>query len=251
LDRLGVRYRIPEVEGLEENGATLESHVQLTLHPPLAGATIRYTLDGTPPDEKSPRYEHPLDVALDAEGTPVAARLILADGRKGPVSQATFRRTTLHPATRIDSGKLKPGLARAYYEHELQNTRGLAQLQPVRRDVAAQIGIPDYARPEAFALTFDGYLGVPSDGLYDFRLESDDGAALRIDGEIVVDRDGPQSLAESSGQVGLAAGLHAISLKYFQDSGGKGLNLRVRQGAAPLQPIAAMVLMHLAEAGEK
>ncbi|MBW8777372.1 MAG: family 20 glycosylhydrolase, partial [Stenotrophomonas sp.] len=248
LDRLGVRYRIPDVGGLEENVSTLEAHAVLTLHSALPNATIHYTLDGTEPDARSPRHEHPLDLALDAEGTAVAARLILADGRKGPVSRATLRRTVMHPATAIDTATLKPGLGRAYFEHEVLSTRGLARLQPTRRDVAKQIGIPDYARPEWFALTFTGYLRVPSDGLYDFRLESDDGAVLRIDGDVVVDRDGPQSLAESSGQVGLAAGLHAISLQHFQGGGGKGLSLRMRQGDAPPQPLAQAVLLHRPDA---
>jgi hexosaminidase len=251
LDRLGVRYRIPDVDGLDENVATLDAHLPVTLHTPLADATIHYTLDGTVPDEHSPRYEHPLDLALDAQGTSVAARLILADGRKGPVSRATFRRTVMHAAATVDAAALQPGLARAYFEHELLSTRGLTQLQPTRRDVAQQIGIPAYARPESFALTFDGYVRVPADGLYDFRLESDDGAVLRIDGDVVVDRDGPQSLAESSGQIGLAAGLHAISLKYFQDGGGKGLRLRMRHGDAIHQPIAETSLLHLAAAEHK
>jgi len=125
--------------------------------------------------------------------------------------------------------------------------RGLAQLHPIKSDLAMQIDIPDYARPESFALTFDGYLRVFADGLYDFRLASDDGAVLRIDGETVIDRDGPQSPGESAGQIGLAAGLHAISLKYFQDGGGKGLSLRVRTAAAELQPLSAKALFHHVE----
>jgi hexosaminidase len=251
LDRLGVRYRIPDVDGLDENMATLDANTQVSLHSPLACATIRYTLDGSIPDAESPRYEHPLDLTLDAEGIAVAARVILADGRKGPVRRATFRRTSLHAALRIDTWTLKPGLARNYYEHELANTRGFARLQPAKRDIATQIAIPDYARPESFALTFDGYLRVPADGLYDFRLESDDGAVLRIDGDLVVDRDGPQSLAESAGQIGLAAGLHAISLKYFQDDGGKGLNLRMRAGTGSAQPLPEKALFHHVESPTK
>ena len=244
LDRLGVRYRIPDVDGLDEDLATLDAHTTLALHSPIVGATIHYTLDGTAPDEQSPRYEHAIDLALDAEGTPVAARLILADGRKGPVSRATFRRTVMHPALTVAAAALRPGLSRSYYEHEVQNTRGLAQLQPNKRDVANQIGIPEYARPESVALAYDGYLRVPADGLYDFRLASDDGAVLRIDGEVVVNRDGPQSLDESHGQIGLAAGLHAFSLKYFQGDGAKGLSLRVRSGNAAPTAIPADSLLH-------
>lgn len=251
LDRLGVRYRIPDVEGLEEDVTTLEAHAQLALRSLLPDAAIRYTLDGTAPNEHSPRYAHPLDLNVDAEGTPVSARVILADGRKGPVSRAMVRRALLHPPLALDPAALRPGLARAYYEHELQSTRGLAQLQAQRRDVATAIGIPDYARAESFALAFDGYLHVPDDGLYDFRLESDDGAVLRIDGEVVVDRDGPQSLGESAGRIELAAGAHAISLKYFQDGGGKGLSLRMRQGDAAPQPLAPPDLQHRAEADTK
>ena len=244
LDRLGVRYRIPDVDGLEENVTTLEPQATLALHSPLPDAAIHYTLDGSAPNERSPRYKQPLQLNADAEGTPVSARLILPDGRKGPVSRAIVRRAIMKPALALDGVDVRPGLARAYYEHELQSTRGLAQLPAQRRDVANEIGIPAYARPVSFALAYDGYLRVPSDGLYDFRLESDDGAVLRIDGEVVIDRDGPQSPGESGGSVALAAGAHAISLKYFQDGGGEALRLRMRRGDAAPQPLPAAVLEH-------
>jgi len=248
LDRLGVRYRIPDVDGLDADIASLEARMTLTLRSPIPGAAIRYTLDGNDPDASSSRYERAIDLALTTEGTPVAARLVLADGRMGPISRATLRHETLHAAIKIDDPTvLKPGLARAYFEHEVFTTRALAQLEPNRHDIAKQIEIPGYARPERFGLTFEGYLRLPADGLYDFRLESDDGAVLRIDGDVVVDRDGPQSLAESSGQIGLAAGLHAISLKYFQGGGGKGLNLRLRQGDGAPQPLAENGFLHKPE----
>ncbi len=68
---------------------------------------------------------------------------------------------------------------------------------------------------------------VPEDALYSFYLGSDDGARLRIAGELVFDRDGPQRNNEQPGQIALRAGCHSMEVVYFQASGGAELKLEV------------------------
>lgn len=243
LDRLGVHYRLPDVEGLDDV-TSLDASAQLKLESPLPGATIHYTLNGDAPDARSPVYEKPIAVPLTHAGTPVAVRLILADGRAGPVRTAKFRRATLHAAAPIKTAALQPGLRRAYFEHEVLVTDALEGLQSMREDTASQIGIPDFARAEWFGLTFEGWLRVPAPGVYRFQLRSDDGSVLEIDDTVVVDRDGGQSASESTGAIALAAGAHKFALRYFQGSGDEALQLQVgRDGAAP-QVIPAAWLAH-------
>jgi hexosaminidase len=229
LDRLGVHYRLPDVESLDDV-ASLDATATLKLESPIPGATIHYTLNGDEPDAKSPVYAKPTPITLTHAGVPVAARIILADGRAGPVRRAKFQRARLHAATPLKSASLQPGLHRAYFEQEVLLADALEGMRATRVDATKQIGIPDFARPEWFGLTFTGWLRVPSEGIYRFQLRSDDGSVLEIDDQLVINRDGGQSASESKGSIALAAGLHKFALRYFQGSGDKALQLRVAAG---------------------
>ena len=55
---------------------------------------------------------------------------------------------------------------------------------------------------------------------------SPSGSTLTIDGEQVVDNDGPHSVREVTGQKALAKGLHPVQVKYFDNNGGM-LQLKV------------------------
>ena len=52
-------------------------------------------------------------------------------------------------------------------------------------------------------LVVTGYFNAPEDGIYTFNLLSDDGSTLKINGELVVDNDGPHSPREVTGQKAL------------------------------------------------
>ena len=53
-------------------------------------------------------------------------------------------------------------------------------------------------------------------GTYQFRINSDDGTKLYIDGELVLDNDGVHPPRSRSGSVDLEAGDHELVLEYFQ-----------------------------------
>lgn len=75
-------------------------------------------------------------------------------------------------------------------------------------------GVTD--RYEWFAIDYHGSIYVSAAGRYVFRLSSDDGSTLAIDGATVVDNDGVHSMRDASGTVTLTAGAHAWRLRYFQ-----------------------------------
>lgn len=78
-------------------------------------------------------------------------------------------------------------------------------------------GFPGVAeRFEWFAIRYRGAFRVAEAGKYSFRLSSDDGAKLVIDGKVVVDNDEQHPPRSRSGEVELSAGDHAMTLEYFQ-----------------------------------
>jgi hypothetical protein len=76
-----------------------------------------------------------------------------------------------------------------------------------------------------FAIKYDGYFRVNQEGLYKFRLVSDDGSVLYIDGNKIIDNDGLHGRKSGLGQEHLLKGAHSISVDYFQAGGKAALQL--------------------------
>ncbi len=75
-----------------------------------------------------------------------------------------------------------------------------------------------------FGIRFTGKLEVKADGEHSFRLASDDGSRLSIDGKSVVSQDGIHPPGDGKvGKVALKRGVHDFQLDYFQGGGGAEL----------------------------
>jgi hypothetical protein len=78
-------------------------------------------------------------------------------------------------------------------------------------------GFPDVTdRFEWFAIRYTGKFEISREGEYNFRLVSDDGSRLFIDGEQIIDNDGIHPTQSVSGMVYLSSGQHMIEVDYFQ-----------------------------------
>ena len=86
---------------------------------------------------------------------------------------------------------------------------------------------------------------MPSDGVYEFMLVSDDGSVLSVGGEIVVDNDGMHSETEKTGMIALARGLHPLEVSYMQGGGGASLRVLVRREGEAWEPLAGDWLARL------
>jgi hypothetical protein len=76
------------------------------------------------------------------------------------------------------------------------------------------------------AITLTGYIAITQTGTYNFNLGSDDGSALTIGGQTVVNNDSDHGFTFVGGDATFTqTGLYAISIQYFEDSGSTGLDL--------------------------
>jgi len=85
---------------------------------------------------------------------------------------------------------------------------------PVRDFEEGFPGITD--RYEFFGIEYTGYFEVSQPGLYNWRLVSDDGSRLWIDGKEIIDNDGIHAEAQVEGGSELEKGLHKIKVWFFQ-----------------------------------
>jgi hypothetical protein len=130
-------------------------------------------------------------------------------------------------------GAVSPGLALSQFL--LSAPISVTQLEKVTASATGVASFPnlkDTLRTENCGLMYEGFLKVPSNGLYRFYLSSDDGSALWVDGEQLIDNDGLHGNEEVTGEVALQKGYHSFRLAYFQATGSATLALAYSMGKA-------------------
>ncbi|MFW7415334.1 bacterial Ig-like domain-containing protein, partial [Demequina sp. SO4-18] len=83
----------------------------------------------------------------------------------------------------------------------------------------------DFGGVDDFVTHVTATLTVPEDGDYDFRLTSDDGSAMHINGNQVIDNDGLHGTESVEGTASLTAGDHDLFVEFFEQGGGQRLLL--------------------------
>lgn len=257
LDARDYTYRIPDVAGLEENRLVLRDSVLLEMDVPVRGGRIHYTLNGSEPGPGGPVYRGPLPLSLADGPVEVAARVVLADGRMGPVRRARFARTQLLAPVSLPGSRRRGGLRAAVLPGSYASVDSLPpsvdSLPPSvprltansrRETTVARVALPVRTPREPFGLRLRGYIRVPRKGIFTFHLTSDDGSQLRIGDRTVVDHDGYHSASERSGQVALHRGWHPVEVLYFQGGGGAELRLEMEGPDLGRRQVPAHWLAH-------
>ncbi|MBR9919644.1 MAG: DUF1080 domain-containing protein [Bacteroidetes bacterium] len=110
----------------------------------------------------------------------------------------------------------------------------LADLQPVpEKPVYAGIVPSVHAEgedlagtPDNFVVFAEGYLNIPKDNNYLFRLISDDGSRMLIGDQEIINNDGLHGADAVDGEIALAKGYHPFRVEYFNHQGGKMFSLQ-------------------------
>jgi len=106
----------------------------------------------------------------------------------------------------------------------------------------------DFGAEDNFISHALAQLTVPEGGEHTFRLTSDDGSRLWIDGELVVDHDGLHGEEAKDGAVTLTAGAHDLRVEFFEAGGGQRLLLEWQPpGASGFSVVPSSVLSTPAE----
>jgi hypothetical protein len=85
------------------------------------------------------------------------------------------------------------------------------------QDITRMGGIPGITHSSVwFGVDYYGKFYVAKPGEYVFQLQSDDGARLLIDDNLLIDLDGVHAVDEETAQNALSAGWHSIHVPYFQ-----------------------------------
>jgi hexosaminidase len=223
LDAQKVNYRIPEPQGLNNIVTPGEAEGELKLASYIPDAKIYYTWDGSTPDEKSSVYSGPLNFRAASKPQTLSLVVVTPTGRKSAVYQATVLSSAYRPPLEYTANT--PGLSYLLYEGRFDDVKAMLATPPKSAGATNSLGLGQFNRQEDYGVTWEGFIKVPADGLYQFAVDSDDGSALFIDGEQVVDNDGPHTMTQKDGIIALRQGHHRFRLAFFQRGGSVGLRV--------------------------
>ncbi len=117
------------------------------------------------------------------------------------------------------------GINYSYYEGTWDLLPNFSALTPVTSGTTSQFDLTPALSADYYGLVFTGYIQIPATGTYTFYTLSDDGSKLFIGNTEVIDNDGLHWNREISGSIELQAGKHAITVEFFEKTGGNVLQV--------------------------
>lgn len=119
------------------------------------------------------------------------------------------------------------------YEWDEKWLPDLTKLDPLNTEEEHDglLSVHDSTRKDKFGLVWDGRFEAPASGIYEFMLDADDGAAVFINDNKVVEIEGVGPMDGSRAKIGrirLEAGRHSFRTQYFESSGDEGISLAWR-----------------------
>tara|TARA_R100000027_G_scaffold5589_1_gene4578 strand:+ start:24300 stop:27671 length:3372 start_codon:yes stop_codon:yes gene_type:complete len=121
----------------------------------------------------------------------------------------------------------QPGLAYAVYENAYPWVPTFENETPTATGITASPNVAVRTRDADIGLAFNGYLHVPTTGLYEFYVTTDTGAIVHLHDALLVDADFGYTggSEQSSGAIPLEAGFHPIRIETRHLSGAPSLAL--------------------------
>lgn len=208
--------------------------MEITLQNLNQETTLRYTLDGSVPNESSPIYTKPLTLDKTCQ---LKMRAWDKWGKAYETSTLDFeRQEAVEPVNpKVAQGldyKIFKGSFRRIPEFEKLTASAQGSTQVIEPHKVAKMH-------DEFGMQLFGYIKVPKTGLYTFNLKSDDGSRLTIAGQQIVELNilSDRDPWESKGSIPLKAGLHPIQIDYFQYKINKSLEIMYSVDGSEMQEV--------------
>jgi hypothetical protein len=123
-----------------------------------------------------------------------------------------------------DRMELIPGLKYTYYTGGIQTAafiESTTSINAVKEGILHTFSLQPVELPIGYSISYIGFIKVPVDGTYTFKLESANGSVLFIGGKLCVDNDEPHELKFIEKKIELKSGYYPIKVLYtsFRQNG--------------------------------
>jgi hexosaminidase len=238
LDEMDVNYRLPPIGGFDTQNLFIDN-AAVTLTKPRDDADIFYTTDGSEPSRSSSLYTQPIPVT---ENITLIAQAFVGDKKIGLMKKGVFEMATPINAVVID--QVSPGVNYSYFEGSFASVQDLAHATAVRSEIQNSFELPSGHAADNFGVVYSGFIKIPATGVYTFYMTSDDGSELLIGGTSFLLNDGFHGETTVVKQVALQEGFHAVTIHYFEGTGGEMFELDCSGAGMPRGPIPPQMLFH-------
>lgn len=242
LDRSKVGYFVEPPTGLPARKVFVDPETVTVMSAPPAlfpFGVVRWTSDGSEPTAASRSFDAPIVIR---DTTTIAAALLLPNGRTSTTVRSSIVKERHRPALEVAS--TREGAVYTYAEGDFHQLPNFDKLRATARGRVPAISLSAVSsvlgakmKKEHFAVLFEGFVRVPSDGVHRFVARADDGVRIDVDGEKILEDDGEHAPRDSSGEIALSRGLHRIRVSYFQGSEGKELDVKIESPGLRLGPL--------------
>jgi hypothetical protein len=206
----------PPALGYAPGGGLFVDQAQLALQNLTEEGQIRYTLDGSLPTAESPVYRDTLTLRQNTK-----------------VRTAVFKDAALASLVTEAYVRVRPKDHEPPIAYELYQMKALSVLPNFQGATPKETGfLYEFSSEELqdritenTALRARAHITLPQNGRYTFYLRSDDGSALYLNGQLVVDNDGDHGVLEKEGSLELTAGTHLLEVLWFNGGGGGWLDV--------------------------
>ena len=185
---------------------------------------VRYTIDGSEPSGDSKKMEKTL--TMD-EGRELRVSTISRRGTSTNEAVGHFKNGVVLPAVSKIKRMEPGGFDYTYYEGTWDSLPNFSTLKPVAYGTtSADFTLQSLSKSMNFACLFEGYLEIEKEGYYIFVFDSDDGARLYLNDQLLIDIDGLHATGNGKSYVvPLEKGFYPIRSEYFQKEGGAEISL--------------------------
>ena len=183
-----------------------DNHIETSI--PLGDLGEKYTVPGLVSFLKNPLHSRP---------SGRMPQFNLASGEAQKIAAYLIRDVAIESKTNF-----------AYYEGNWEQIPDFDQLKPQKIGISNGFELSIGDKRDGYGIVFTGYWTTTKNAKYRFRLGSDDGSRLIIDGKTIVTNDNLHGLEfKEADDVSIAAGIHEVRIEFFEGSGGQALQVEV------------------------
>lgn len=229
--------KAPVIESVDSTkqatgGGLFKDQIMVRIQNPNQNGELRYTVDGSFPDEQSKRYEEGFVLKKNA----VIKAAVFQEGRMiSQISEAYFR---------IRNKETMSVTYRLFYLDDLKWYPDLSGINPDHIGHSYEFSSHEIQHPieDNTAIEFTAILEVETADTYTFYTRSDDGSLLWVDNQLVVDNNGDHGVVEKRGRIALEPGNHQLRIGWFNAGGSGSLEVFYKTSTKPKQILSTTIL---------
>ncbi len=233
--------RLRPAPSIEKQRKITDGTLQVSLSETSNTGTVYYTTDGTDPSINSSKADGTIKIKGE---TTIKARTIWIENGNEYQSEIASQKIDVPKLTEDIKVIVDQGIRFEYYEGMWKKLPDFDQLTVIKEGINPAFDVSQKNRKTRYGFRYTGFINIPVDGIYTFHTASDDASSIWLHNDKLVDNDGNHAEREMKNNIALKAGLHPISVLYYQYGGHQAFSVKIEGPDMEKQSVPADMLFH-------